>query len=319
MGVSSGTMKVGVAAILVGLAGAYLLRVYLTPEEAPAASAPATVTVPLASADLPIGRKIAIGDMGLMPMTREEMESRGYDLSVVMLSPEQLAGRILKEPVRQGQPFLTTSFYLEGAGPNPLDRLKPGYRAVDVTIPNTRGGNVEPGTFVDVLFRSNPVGPEGNEPAIPEVTITLASGLEVIGVERPQVTALQATYGYVSKEPTVTLAASPEDARIFQTVMGRGDITLVARAPGEAAFASLDSNQPMTFRELLGIEPQPQPIDFTTVIYRRGSPSAQTFQYANPASQRVAKPMLMPSAGDDSQPSVGGSSPISSDTAVGAP
>lgn len=297
MAVSSSTLKVGVAAILVGLVGAYLLRMYLTKEEAVAATPPARVSVPLASIDLPAGRVLKLGDMGLMPMTQEQMQSRGYDLTRLMLAPEQIIGRTLSEPIKLGNPFLTTNLYPEGSGPNPLDRLKPGFRAVDLQVPLDAGGDVPVGTYVDVLFRSNPQPATDDEPAIPELTVTLASGLEVIGVRIPEVTHLQAAMGYVSKFPTVTLAVSPQEARVFQTVQGRGEISLSARSPGEANLPSLGSDEQLTFRQLLGIEPKdplPPPQDFTTVIYRRGSPSASTFRYVDPNAVRASQsPRLM--------------------------
>ena len=87
-------------------------------------------------------------------MTPEQMKDMKIDQTMPLMAPEQIIGRVVKEPIKRGQPFHSTSLYLEGGRPNIGARLKPGLRAFSLQIPRERGGGLESGTRVDVLFRS---------------------------------------------------------------------------------------------------------------------------------------------------------------------
>ena len=82
--------------------------------------------VPLTAADLPKERKIKASDIVMMPMTKRELDSRGWPLEQVMMSPEQIRGRTLRAPLKAGQPFLTTILYLEGEEPDAGSPSSPG-------------------------------------------------------------------------------------------------------------------------------------------------------------------------------------------------
>ena len=221
-------MGVGVVAILAGLVGAYGLRSVLTQQQAPppAPAAPEVVEVPMASIDLEPGRTIGLGDISLVAMTRKEMQEQFKDsLQRVMLAPEQIMGRIAREKIQQGDPFLTDAFYLEGDAPRISELLKQGYRAVTLEIPGLRSGMVKSKDHVDVVFRASPRRGEEDQLSIPETTVTLLEGVEVIATEYPRILApsdnrepqildlrqRSATSGTLPP-PTVTLAVTPEGA-----------------------------------------------------------------------------------------------------------
>src|SRR5688572_20443668 len=115
--ISSGTMTVGIFAVLFGLVGAYALRAALVGEAPPPPPPPRATTVPLAARDLPAGREIQLGDMKLLSMTQADMEARKLPLEQTMLSPDQIIGRVINESIPEGGAFLTTNMFLEGTGP----------------------------------------------------------------------------------------------------------------------------------------------------------------------------------------------------------
>lgn len=277
--ISAGTVTIAIVAILAGLVGAYALRTALMEQEtAPEQEPPERLSVPVASADLPQGRALSRGDMAILNLTRDQMRERGMPLDKTLLSTDMILGRRLKEPIEQGEPFLTTAFYLEGEGPDPTENLKPGYRAVSVQVPEVRGGWVEPGMWVDVIFRLVDEQ-RRDERELPEKTVSLISGVEVLSVTRPEVTRLQAVVGYVSQDPRITLAVTPRQAMALRTVEGYGELSLV---PGsqQDAVASLppDTGQELTLEELLGIEPPPEPAQpFITEVYYRGRRNLNVF------------------------------------------
>jgi Flp pilus assembly protein CpaB len=279
-------MSVGVLAIFSGLLGAYGLRAVLLSEPPQKPAAERLVTVPLATAELPPGRVIRFGDVGIHRLTAKQVSERKLGNPAVMLSADQIIGRRVRVSINQGEPFLTTSLYLEGAATNVSEILKPGYRAVHVQIPELMGGTTEVGTMVDVLFRSEARKGSNGKTFIPETTITLIEGVEVLNVERPKRVVQESNSldlrringrGYVAPlPPTVTLAVTLEQANILRTVEGRGVLSLIPRAADELSLAKhAGAAQRFTLEGLLGIEAPKPP--FTTEIYRGASRQVRRF------------------------------------------
>jgi Flp pilus assembly protein CpaB len=286
---TAGTLSVLILAVLVGLVAAYGVRSLMLPQEETPPVAPQTTNVPLASADLPAGRMLALGDMSLMPMTQEQLSGRGWPLHLVMLSSDQVIGRRLKQGISQGDPFLTTDFYLEGEGPSYVSLLKPGYRAVSVPVPLNRGGYVSPGSSVDVVFRASPREADENTTAIPETTIMLIEAAEVLAVERPLESQGRRPISGIdlrSREiperetpPTIILAVTSDQANKLQAVEGHGEISLVSRPMGEVGLALRPG--PLTLEDLLGIEPllpaESEPMPIVTEVFRGSQRTVNAF------------------------------------------
>ncbi|MBL9093867.1 MAG: Flp pilus assembly protein CpaB [Planctomycetaceae bacterium] len=279
--ISTGTMTVGIFAVLFGLAGAYALRAALTPPAAEPPPAPRSVPVPLAGIDIPAGRQIAIADMVLVPMTQEDMKSRKYNLETVMLDTNQIVGRIAQSPIKQGEPILTTNLYVAGDGPKLSDKLKPGMRAVTIPIDNLSavGGSTVEGSFVDVLFRSKKQAPDPvtGRPEIPSTTVTLLENVEVLSVGRMAAVDNSGASGELDVRTTnqgrtgasvkgfganyqdanvvsVTIAVSPDQANIVKAVLGQGDMSLALR--GEGGLGAVTPNK-YTLEGILGLKGQP--------------------------------------------------------------
>jgi Flp pilus assembly protein CpaB len=285
--VSSGSMGVVTVAILSGLFGAYGLRLALMQEETPSAAPAKAILVPLASTDLPAGRIVKIGDIGLNSMTPQQFHDRmnkaGIPFTSVMMSPQQVVGRVLQHPVKQGEPFLTTGMYLEGTRPDISELLKPGFRAVSLQLSDIRGGSASPGSFVDVLFRSTPQRETADSLGIPEVTLTLFEAVEVLTVDQPppvnisrndslDIRFSNGRSSVVRPPPTVTLAVTLEQANMLRAVEGRGEISLVVRSPDDKSVSA--TRPKMTLDQLMDIERR----KYATEIYRRGSKQTLTFR-----------------------------------------
>jgi len=277
-------MGIVILAILAGLVGAYIVRSSLI-HEPPQVVTPTTVTVPLAAVDLPEGRTVALGDVALASMTEKEMQDRGLSAAMAMMDPDQIIGRTLKEPLKQGKPFATTAFYLEGTRSDFTRQLLPGQRAISLSVPKSAGGSLPPGTLVDLIFRSTEKKGQQGSPVIPEVTVRLLEGVKIIDVYDPPAPRQTANIGLDLRRginrtpppPTVTLAVTPEQGDVIQTALGRGEMTLVAR-PLDERLAGGGKRKPLSLQDVLGIEPPPPQILFATEIFRRGKRDVNIFR-----------------------------------------
>jgi len=267
-----GTLTIGILAILIGLVGAYAVRSALMEEEV-VVSPPETISVPIATLDLPADRVIAAGDIASISVTREALLKQNIPLNQVMMNPEQITGRRLRMPIQQGQPFLTTAMYLDGTGPDPLARLRPGFRAVSLQVAVAPGGLIKAGSFVDVLFRTKPRNEATGQPAIPEMTVTLLKHVEVLDISEASGLARNSIGGNL---PVVTLAVPDEEAEIVQAVEGRGEFSLILRPlSGDVPGPPPAREEKITIEDILSIAPPPAPIQ--TVIYRRTDRQVNTF------------------------------------------
>lgn len=287
--ISRESLGVGIIAILAGIGAAYAMRVYLTQEEPPPAAKPAPpkiLTVPVASSDLPANRVINPGDVFILKITGKQFTERfkgiNPDLVMVMGSAAQIGRRRLKVPIKQGQPFLTTDFYLEGQNQGVAAKLQPGYRAIRVEVPETHEGGIQTGAFVDVFFRAKPQKAEHGQPAIPEMTTTLMRHVEVLRMDFPQPRGGgpkgEPKVATDKKSVVVTLAVPEDKANIFGIVDGKGELWITptpATTPPTADKPGAATPTPTTLAGLLGIKPSPRPVKvlpFETAIYRGNRP-----------------------------------------------
>ena len=140
-------------AILFGLLGVYAFRKLAEPAAIRQAKGPQKVIVPLASRDLEPGRVIALSDIALVRLTREQMKTRNIS-GMFMSDPDQIIGSTVMTAIPQGETFHTEQFYADGFRPNVTDRLQPGQRAVTVMLAteDALGGYASAGQMVDIIF-----------------------------------------------------------------------------------------------------------------------------------------------------------------------
>jgi Flp pilus assembly protein CpaB len=272
--ISRETMMVGIFAVLAALGTAGALRYYLNQEDVEPPTPPKVrkLRVLVAGTDLPADRIVSKDDVVAIPMTKQQFSKqfKGMESEDAIMSPRGIIGRRLKEPLKRGQPFWTTRFYLDGTGPSIAKKLQPGYRAIRIHVPNTREAAVQAGMLVDVMFRSHSYPAKAGGLGIPEKTLTLMRRLEVLEAEPPR-TAQER----VSKKQLLYTLAVPEDkADVFGIIAGRGQVWLVPTPAGEKGTADEEDeivSNASTLAQLLGIKRKPPPpAPFVTAIYRRG-------------------------------------------------
>lgn len=298
--ISSGTMTVTVLAALVGLGGAFVVRQTLqrpiVSEAAAPRATPEMVTIPLAATDLQPGRKLTLNDIAPRRMTMEQFKKSEFQKLTFLSNTQQIQGRSLRKAVQAGRPFDPGDFFPDGGGPDIAEQLQPGYRAVTVPIENVGAVNgfAAPGSVVDVLFRAKPEGSR------PQVTLTLLERIEVLAFNVNVVSGNRNDPApNAARDTTVTLAVTPQQAKILKVVEGRGELSLTLRNPkDDFQFAPVEVGmRPDLFQQKQGLQPTPDE-QFQTVVARQpnqtgkglaspsGDDSAQVSQLAK-ADEKV--------------------------------
>ena len=136
-----------------------------------------TVSVVVASADLPWGTKLEPKMIDTLPYIKESLPP-GYSSS-----PESLEGRVLISPVRQNQPILESSLAPDSVTTGGVSAvITPGKRALAVKGDKVIGlsGFIRPGNRVDVLVTIT-VSKTKKEitKTVLEDVLVLATGIEI--------------------------------------------------------------------------------------------------------------------------------------------
>ena len=230
---SAGTLLLGIVAILFGLMGAYLVRKELlankaAPEAKKAEAAAKPVVLPIASDALPVGRKITLGDIAILQLKPNELAKMKINKSY-MVNTQQIIGRVLRKEIKRGDVFSPDAFYPEGMGPSVAEKLKPGYRAVTISVEMDAGQQVS--RSLDRSWMSCSAAMQTRKRTPQEMTIPLIEGAEVLALNNE---TFQGARGNAntqnSGKNSVTLAVRPEQAAALRVVAGRGDLALAIRA-----------------------------------------------------------------------------------------
>ncbi len=274
--ISPGTMTAAIFAILLGLGAAYTVRQFLhkqpvVPILAEDPVKPRQMSIPIASRDLLPGQTLSLDDIAILRIAPESVDKKFDSKGKQRITATQyITGRVLKNPIKAGQPFHTIDLFASGMGPGLSDLLEPGNRAVTVAIHKI--GNVagfsRPGAIVDVLFRSNAAD------GIPETTITLLERVRVLAVGEIAVPGHKTTRkssGGNSEEYSITLEVSPEQGKVLKVVEGHGVLSMALRNPNEntEVVSAGRSSDRLTLSNILGFLPSQRVSSMD--IYRGGS------------------------------------------------
>ncbi|GAA4439354.1 Flp pilus assembly protein CpaB [Bremerella cremea] len=232
MRVSPGTLLLGVVAVMFGLLGAYIVQKNMQkPQVVAVDNTVKSYVVPRASMDLKAGREITLGDIIVHQMTAKQIQDAGLP-GMFMGDTSNIIGRTLRVDLPRGSSFDTHLFFPEGTGPNIVESLDPGMRAVTIKVAADEAveGFATPGTWVDVLFRSE----EDDAADLPEMTVSLLEGVKVLAVNSTT-TEMRTIRGQrqAMDRTSVTLAVSPDQAVALRVVEGRGTMALALRHPDD--------------------------------------------------------------------------------------
>jgi pilus assembly protein CpaB len=245
-------------ALVCGVVGV-AFRVYSRPETVQKPVSPPNL-VPVASGDLKPGRILTLSDIYTTPMSDDIVKfSNGQ---TIFNKANQLVGRVLKGPLKTGQPFLLSSVYAEGTGPTPAELLSEGMRAATVRVSLVGGlrGFAGPQSWVDVLFRRKATDVPSSTDSVR--THTLLAGVRILAIQDNTYanSVLTAGKGKPADQFELTLELTPEQAEVLKSVEDRGDLSLnmLPDDPKRRNVGTLPS--PEIMKLMLGVEdPKPEP------------------------------------------------------------
>jgi Flp pilus assembly protein CpaB len=298
--ISPGLLLFAFFGVLMSLAVVYGLKRSWEQKKAVVVAPEPLRKIIVASADLPEGRAIHSSDFMTLSMTSKQFASQKWP-AIMMADGKQLLTRILRQPIKRGQPFEPEAFYPEGSGPDVTQKLGPGLRAVSLDVA-TLGipSQATPGNFVDVIFRSDP----SKDKTIPELTRTLLTGVSILAIDDNSTIGLRSTLDRKRETHTVILAIPADEAIRLKATEGRGQLSLVLRNETDLSQQS-DLEKSLSLADVLQLPPPEKPIPppvivepppILTEVFRRGQRQVTTFTpdgltRINPG-QRSAKPRV---------------------------
>jgi pilus assembly protein CpaB len=148
-------------------------------------------------------------------------------------------GKVLLRAVEEGEAITSGLFAGLGSGVHLASALKPGMRAVSVTLTDNMGLEhlLYPGSVVDVLA-SMAVRDDAGGEARP-VSMTLLQGVFVLAVGDETVVSESAQATDVGslmrqpKRPSVTLLVDSKQAELLKLAMQEGSVSMVLRNPAD--------------------------------------------------------------------------------------
>lgn len=233
-------MKLSIALLgLVGLlaagAAAFLVSGLRPAKAAPAVAAAPEADVLFAVRSMPALSVVEAGSVVLRKVPREKAPADAVS------DPVAVVGKVLRQPVVEGQAFTPTVLAAKDSGINLASAVRAGMRAVSVSLSDYEAleGILYPGSVVDVLF-SFKAPADSKDQAGDTVSMTLLKSVQVLAVEGK--TILSAAEkgeapGAESKgrqKQIVALMVTGKQAELLQLAQKFGSISLALRNPLDA-------------------------------------------------------------------------------------
>jgi pilus assembly protein CpaB len=256
-------------ALIVGAAAAFGINRYIKKQvddiEAKE-KGKATVEVVVAKTDLPKGSPLNPETVSIRKVPREWAHSNA-------ITPE-LFGRAenskLATPAGRGEPILWAQ--LEGQkAPSFSARIAPGRRAITVPVDeiSSISGMVIPGDMIDLMVN---VRKDRTS-----VMFALMQSVQVLATGTQSTQTTNAEGGKENRTyTTITLDASPEEAKRILAARDVGKVTALLRAPGDKGVISTAQSDPYT---LLGIRDQTPVAQSSVPVIYGGGPIANVASF----------------------------------------
>jgi len=203
------------------------------PEPAPVAAVPVeaprldTLDVLVAAKDIPLGYRIAAGDLVWQSFPKTGVAEVYVNRVAKADAAESLVGMVARSPFLAGEPVREQRLIKAERGFMSVI-LTPGMRAsaVEVKAVSTAGGFVLPGDHVDVILtRAAPkTGSSGGDPYVSE---TILTNVRVLAVDQQIADGKDAA---MLAKDTVTLELTPRQAETLAQSTQLGTIALALRA-----------------------------------------------------------------------------------------
>jgi pilus assembly protein CpaB len=208
----------------------------------------------VAHRDLPIGTRLAAGDIAWQPWPADAVNPAFITDGAAKLPPttaagvvsaqvagagealtgsamEAFYGAIVREPILANEPIVPSKLVRGGEGGYMAVVLNPGDRAmaVPVTVATAAGGFILPGDRVDVLQSHAADVSNGGKPGF--VAETLLRNIRVLAIDQASTPpkGAQSMIGAVA-----TLEVASGDAEVMAKAKAQGDIILALRAYSDA-------------------------------------------------------------------------------------
>ena len=208
----------------------------------------------IAHRDLPIGTRLAAGDLAWQPWPADSVNPAFITDGAAQLPPatatalvsakvagaaeaftggamEANYGSIVREPILANEPIVQSKLVRGGEGGYMAVVLNPGDRAiaVPVTVATAAGGFILPGDRVDVLQSHAADVSNGGKPGF--VAETLLRNVRVLAIDQTSTPpkAAQAMIGAVA-----TLEVAAADAEVITKAKAQGDMILALRSYSDA-------------------------------------------------------------------------------------
>jgi pilus assembly protein CpaB len=212
----------------------------------------------IAHRDLPIGTRLAAGDLAWQPWPADGVNPAFITDGAAQLPPttatalvsakvagaaeaitggamEATYGSIVREPILANEPIVKSKLVRGGEGGYMAVVLNPGDRAiaVSVTVATAAGGFILPGDRVDVLQSHAADVSAGGKPGF--IAETLLRNVRVLAIDQTSTPpkGAQAMVGAVA-----TLEVAAADAEVIAKAKAQGDMILALRPYSDAGGAS---------------------------------------------------------------------------------
>ena len=224
------------ALIVVAAIGAFIIRALFVAASAPGAAKPAALVRVRAAADeLPDGLLLRDSDLVWKAVPRDQIPAGALlEGSPDASANNDLKGDLLRHAVHAGTPLGLADVILPSAPGFLAAALKPGMRAISVSIDDVSGnaGLIQPGDYVDVLLTQQIRADAGVNvpPARAVESETVAERVRVLAVgsafKRPKDDTASAT----TNVRTATFEVSPTGAQSITVAAHLGTLSLALRS-----------------------------------------------------------------------------------------
>lgn len=239
------------------------------------------VQVVVAKRDLPAMQIVDGDSVVLKTVPRKEAPDNCFSDSV------QVLGKVLALPMVEGQAFTKTCF-AEGSGAHLAAAMPKGMRAVGIALNEHSGlfGVLYPGSRVDIMvsYKGLPAGEASSKTLLQNVQVLAIEGQTIVSPEGDKVGRSES-----GRKRMVTVMVDPDQARVLESAMEQGTLSLAMRNPLDTSLAKVTADKPRPPKlnmPQLTATTAPAQQTWEMTILRDRAPEVKKFTYVAPLAAR---------------------------------